>query len=59
MSDKYSLISNEHFLFLNCLNYKINKNNDIINIINFGEFHGLAPKFNFDIFKNEKNLFLL
>jgi len=36
MSYNNSLKINEPFLFLDCLNYKIIKNNNIINIINFG-----------------------
>jgi len=46
------------YLFLDCNNYKlIDKNNNIINIINFGEAHGLDPKFDINIFNNLKTCF--
>ncbi len=46
------------YLFLDCNNYRlIDKNNKIINIINFGEAHGLDSKLDIMKFKDLKSCF--
>ena len=45
------------FDFLNYSNHRIFNKSKIINIINIGEYHNIAPKLNLDLFKDKKTCF--